>query len=269
MLRPLLALTFTLLLAACDTSVPDDTAGPQEFEVSGVPGAADVELTDADTLALPTFTGPSSPTVAVGAIGSAVSATRDGDRVVVRALALGEGAVTFTAQAAGYRDTTVSVAVRVVPGVCPPGSPAGARDFFPVVDGTVWTFDVEEYTGGGWSSPLGMTATFRLDPCVRAVRGGRVTYRTGGATGFSETIPFAEGPDNRVSFATTSLFVPSNRVTFDRYAATSESVLRVPLSVCASAPPMDFGDGVGLVREDFTCRGPAQQYFGRRITRTP
>ncbi len=137
----------------------------RSFTVADVRPVAPVEAGDTVWVALPRFSGPDSPEIAV-TTSPQLAVVQASDSLRLRTLATGAAAVSVRATAAGYRDTTVTLAVDVVPGVCPPGPSMGARDYFPAASGDVWRFDMEEYVGtsstydpAAWAAYGTVTAT--------------------------------------------------------------------------------------------------------------
>ncbi len=244
--------------------------------VEGLPSDVEIERTETLRLALPRVTVVGSASQAVGlrvaAVGG-VEAVFEGDSLRVSSQAVGDGQIAITARAVGVRDTTVTVAVRVVPETCPPPGPAGARDYFPSADGDMWTLDAAEYEAGVWISRPALDATLHVSGCLRGVRSGEILYDVaGGGRSASQAMPmrapYRESATNEVLVGTPAVYGLGTSATFARYAAGGPEVLAVPI-LCPGGPSMDFADGVGFVRDSYLCAGPVMQVVGRRLTRRP
>lgn len=256
-----------LTLAACDSVETPSPSPLASFVVTGAQNEVEVERTDTLRLALPQFSlpgGATPPTTVTVAAENGIEATRDGDSLSVRALTAGVGHIAITARASGVRDTTVTVAVRVVE-TCPAAGPVGARDYFPSVDGDRWTLDVESSTGGAWMAQSPLTVTLNIDGCARGTRSGELRYEADGG-GIIGIVPFSESPEHMIRFGTPDYVGSGFNVVFPRYAVDGPETLEIPIA-CSSGPSMDFRDGVGFVSESYYCRGPAQSLSGRRLTR--
>lgn len=273
MLRTALAVLLTALaVSACDSSVPGPPATEppaavppatplRGFDLTGLPAATEIELTDADTLALPGLLGANRPaglTLRVTGTAAAVA-----DALVIRAEALGNATVALSVSAPGYRDTTATVAVRVVPGVCPPEAPAQARDYFPVTEGAVTSYDLKTFQYSTLQSTETLTATLQNVRCRRSVRSGEVRYKVPSRP--AETQPFTENASNEVAFRTPALGYSSQSARFARYAASQPDTISVSIGLCSPAT-MLFAAGVGFIREGATC-GSLGGFSGRSIGR--
>lgn len=280
MRRLLTMLALAVTIAACDSATPDVTpdASPvtpdappvtpdlRAFTVAGVPAGTTVELTDTDTLALPAFGGPATaPMLTVRSTGPIVTVARLGTDIVVRAIAVGEARLEVTASAAGFRDTTVAVSVRVVPGVCPPERPAGARDYFPIEEGATSNYELKTFSRSQQVSLEPLTATILNVRCLRGARRATVRYATPG--GFTEDQPLVEDARNVVTFRSTSLGFYSVQAVLDRYSFTAANVLAVSIGVCSPAQSR-FEAGIGFTFEGAIC-GALGGFSGRSITRVP
>jgi|GEM_PF-3772462 len=258
-----LLLIALLGLTACDSTAP--TPVPlRSFEVTNVPSIPSIEMRDTVRVAAPQFAGPTAPTLTVIA-SPGVETTLEGDSLSLRALALGDATVSIRASAAGYRDTTVVLAMTVVPGVCPPGPQAGQYDLFPFDDGQEWTFSDSRVSGStiNWTDFPSVVARFEDVQCLRGERSGRVRYRGG----VSERVEVRETADNVISFATPQRAASGRRVTFVRYQSSPS--LTLSNGTCIDGR-MEFIADVGLQRDTFLCYGGGGGgYSGRRFVRQP
>lgn len=267
----LLALAL-LTLAACDSADPAATPTPplRSFDLTGLPAQIELELTDADTIAVPGVFGAARDGLSFAITGTGgATVIGSADAFIVRAEALGESTVSIGISATGYRDTTATIAVRVVPGVCPPAGAAGTHDFFPVAGGEVWRFVRRQTTNGGQTyTEDPVTTTFADVRCLRGARTGVARYRLE-PNGPTEARPFSENARNEVRFATPEFGIESKTYVFSRYA-TGDSALILPVG--GSCGPSDgeaqFKSGNGLTLEDYACGGIGG-FVRRALTRQP
>ena len=239
----------------------------RSFNLSGLPSQTEIELTDADTIAVPGLFGsgrPAGVALRVTATGGA-TAIGTSAALVVRAEALGDALVTLGVSAPGYRDTTATLAVRVVPSVCPPNPAAGARDYFPIEEGVTSRYTLEVFVRSERVSTEPLTATFQNVRCLRGFRRGMIRYTI--PSRLPEDQPFAEDARNVIMFRSPALGSLSSQAVFERYSTTAPTVLAVPISVCSPAQSR-FEAGIGFVREGAVCGGIGG-FQGRAITRQP
>lgn len=278
MRRLTLVLMLVAGLAACDSATPDPTPGPgpgpgpgalRAFTVADLPTVEAVEMRDTVQVALPVFGGPSDAPVLTVTASSELAILSQGATVQVRALAEGDGTLSVRASADGFRDTTVTIPVRVTPGVCPPEPAAGLHDVFPFENGQTWAFDVRTAsgtlsTGVQWTERGRLDATFQNVHCFRGARRGEVRYRFA-ITGIVEVYPVSEVADHTIRFTTPSFYGYSRTVTFGRYQSAPTLEVRHP--ACAPAW-LAFDAGVGLSLEYGSCyHGSASGFGGRRMER--
>ena len=177
------------------------------------------------------------------------------------------GFIRVTGSAEGHRDTTVSVLAAAF-GECPLESEWD--DYFPVENGTVWTFS---YRDDRMSNPFSseirgqMTVTFDRVACERGTRTVRVNRRMDGTirsdsagTGFSPERPIewefdpwqiTQSPTGRLSFEDSTLFSVSG---LPRYQSLSGRDVTYEDSVTVTLSPTPeqhrtttFRPGMGVV----------------------
>ena len=182
-----------LTLAACDSAEPvvDPVNTPPvatllSFDLSGLPAETEIELTDADTLAVAALAPREGLSLAITGTENATAAnTADG--FVIRASALGEGTVTLAVSAPGYRDTTATIAVRVIPGVCPPQRRPAPATTSPAAK-THFSTTLDTYQNSTLQTSERLTTTIQEVRCLRAVRTGVIRFSTAGFA--TEALPF-------------------------------------------------------------------------------
>ena len=255
-----------------DPPDPVDPPGPvaplRTFDLSGLPARVEVEQDDADTLAFADVLGEERPEgFGLAVVGSGgATAIGTADALVVQGRDVGDATLQITFSATGYADAEATLAVRVVPGVCPPPAPPGARDFFPATEGATATYTLKTFQSGTLQRSETLTSTVRSVRCRRGVRLTDVAFDVDGEA--RETVTARENAAGVVAFTTPALGLFQTTATFDRYAPAfaAERVL-VPTGLCASAA-MAFVDGVGFDGESATCDA-AGGLAGRRIERQP
>lgn len=285
--RLLLLVCAVFALAACDASdpmpqtTPPPTPGLRSFVVTGLPPHTEIAIFDTTTVPLPRFGGPDGPVIAAISVSAPAiaSVAREADLLRVVARDLGEGTIGITATAPGYRDTTLSLPIRVVQGTCPP-VPEGLYDVFPFREAspngalprtTTWDFALRQGTEAGtsggftWADRGTVRLAFEGVYCRRQTRVGEAVYRIE-STGAVERHDVVETADNTIRFSTPRAFGISRTVSFNRYQ--SNPLLTVPLGLCVDSR-VQFESGRGLVEEGYACGGPAGSGSGRRLTRVP
>lgn len=268
----------------------------RSFNLSGLPSQTEIELTDADTIAVPGLFGsgrPAGVALRVTATGGA-TAIGTSAALVVRAEALGDALVTLGVSAPGYRDTTATLAVRIVPGICPPPAPAGFADLYPITNGITTQYiylgslsdfnSVFPYT----TSNTGvLIAEIDNIACLNRRRTFRLIYRaTGTATttisgspqppstvSFERVFTYtvAEDSANVVKVPLPGITIGLHNVVIPRYAVQAELALEARLLDCrlGSTGATIFREGVGLVNETLTCISSTRSSSSQSLTLQP
>lgn len=278
-----------LCVAGCDSAKPEPpvvtppvvdppvVAPPvvlRHFDLTGLPAETEIELTDADTIAVPGLFGAGRPAgLSLGITGtSGATAIGTASALVVRAVALGDAAVTLAVSAPGYRDTTATLAVRVVTGVCPARPPGSTWDYAAVSAGQAWSFDVTIIHDDLRDRQNNERATGRLDyafgteTCFRGTRtiGASVVYVPDVASDrlklLSGAVRLTETPSNTVTLqiprGTDPFYLfPREAYLESRYGTPADPDVRG-----SSTFGSQFTSGIGLTRFSVTSGGFGQVY---------
>ena len=288
----LLCAALALATAGCDSSTPEPpvtgppvtgppVAGPpvvlRSFNLSGLPSQTEIELTDADTISVPGLFGsgrPAGVALRVTATGGA-TAIGTSAALVVRAEALGDALVTLGVSAPGYRDTTATLAVRVVPGICPPPAPAGLSDLYPIANGTrrSYTYNESAFLDFLTQTRVGLNGvlTSEIDAiiCFNRRRTFRITYHFVGTTLTTSSgtpLPYPPPDPYEASRVFAAVEDPSNVVTIPlpgfvnlfsnvrvpRFSPQAEATYAPNLRFCPNATAT-FRADVGLTHDLISC----------------
>lgn len=294
-----------LAFGACDSSSP--TAPPvvapppvvpppsdlTEFTVSGVPASVQYEIGNEDVYYPGRYFGTSYPSDTrfdFAVSGPQLTATPVANRVDVVAVEAGETEILITATAQGYRDATVIIPVRVIPGRCPPGATSAMFDQFPSVIGEAWQFDYRSRQTGPISSQIVGTLTLTLlsETCEKSERvsifeqkivGVKTTDYSSTEYDRTSTTSARETSERRVTLDLRPESMQGFRATFPRYRSapgryrydTTEGFPMPPVCELSDSAEsyFEFETGRGLVAEAVICTRDDGRSFDRVLTRRP